>query len=108
MQWSYRPLLFSGLRRDDSVPLCSNCLRASRAPSSMAGTWSEAHQVLGIGPSQLAPYLICQLCQELLPGVVLNLGQAPQQVCQVASGEVAPLCICTDMHYTVLVEKLLS
>ena len=98
-QWSYRLLLLTWSVQK-LCPSATVALRASRAPSSVQGHGREAHQILGIGSCQLAPYLICQLCQELLPRVVLNLGQAPQQIRQVAGSKVAPLGICTRITTT--------
>ena len=106
-QWFYRLLLLTWSAQK-LCPSATVALRASRAPSSVPGHGREAHQILGIGSCQLAPYLICQLCQELLPGVVLNLGQAPQQIRQVAGSKVAPLGICTDMRHTTKIEMLNS
>lgn len=41
----------------------------------------SADQVLCVGTLNLLPNLICQATEHLLPRVVLNLCQAPQQIC---------------------------
>ncbi len=56
----------------------------------------HAHQILGIGAINLPYNFCCQVCQHLLPRAVLDLGQAPQEVCQVAGCEVGPLLSCTQ------------
>ena len=56
----------------------------------------HAHQVLGIGAVNLPCNLCCQVSQHLLPWVVLDLGEAPQEICQIAGREVRPLLSCAE------------